>query len=221
MSVQSYKVVYESGSGEITEKKSRFIANVAPVCSEDEAVAYINAKKKEYWDARHNCSAFTVGRNHELTRCSDDGEPSGTAGRPILDILLREDIHNTVVVVTRYFGGVLLGTGGLVRAYQQAAQEGLRQAVIIEKQQGLLIEIDTDYNALGKIQFILAQHDIAVRDTAYTQDVQIHIVVPTEKKDEVMQAVTEGTNGTARFVMGNEVEFSIISKKIEVFEKNP
>ena len=220
MSVQSYKVVYESGSGEITEKKSRFIANVAPVCSEEEAVAYINAKKKEYWDARHNCSAFTVGRNHELTRCSDDGEPSGTAGRPILDILLREDIHNTVVVVTRYFGGILLGTGGLVRAYQQATQEGLRQAVIIEKQQGLLMEIDTDYNGLGKIQYILAQHEIVIRDTAYTQKVQIHIVVPTSKKDEIINAVTEGTNGMARFLMGDEVEFSVISKNIEIFEKN-
>lgn len=220
MSVQSYKVVYESGSGEITEKKSRFIASVAPVCSEEEAVAYIHAKKKEYWDARHNCFAFTVGRNHELTRCSDDGEPSGTAGRPILDILLREDIHNTVVVVTRYFGGVLLGTGGLVRAYQQAAQEGLRKAAIIEKQQGILLEIDTDYNGLGKIQYILAQREIAICDTTYTQDVQIHTVVPMGKKDEVMKAVTEGTNGMARFLIGDEVEFSVISKKIEIFEKN-
>lgn len=220
MSTQSYKVVYEGGSSEITEKKSRFIANAAPVQSEEEAVAYINEIKKKYWDARHSCYAFTIGGNHELTRCSDDGEPSGTAGRPILDILLREDIHNAVVVVTRYFGGVLLGTGGLVRAYQKAAQAGLEQAVVIEKQRGSLLEIETDYNGLGKIQYILAQHEIKIRDIVYTQKVQIQIVVPSIQKDEIIKAVTEGTNGTAKFEQGDEVEFAIISKNIEIFEKN-
>lgn len=220
MSTQSYKVVYEGGSSEITEKKSRFIANAAPVQSEEEAVAYINEIKKKYWDARHSCYAFTVGCNHELTRCSDDGEPSGTAGRPILDILLREDIHNAVVVVTRYFGGVLLGTGGLVRAYQKAAQAGLEQAVVIEKQRGSLLEIETDYNGLGKIQYILAQHEIRIRDIVYTQKVQIQTVVPSVQKDEIIKAVTEGTNGTAKFAQGDEVEFAIISKNVEIFEKN-
>ena len=120
-----YKTVYQGGVGEIEEKKSRFIASVEPVSSEDEAIAFFNRKKKEYWDARHNCTAFTIGPKHENTRCNDDGEPSGTAGRPMLDVLLREDIHNVAVVVTRYFGGTLLGTGGLVRAYQKSVQEGL------------------------------------------------------------------------------------------------
>ena len=123
--MKSYKVVYAGGEGEIIEKKSRFIATVRPVECEEEAAAFIGAIKKQYWDATHNCSAFTIGRNHELTRCSDDGEPSGTAGRPMLDVLLREDIHNAAVVVTRYFGGTLLGTGGLVRAYQKSTQAGL------------------------------------------------------------------------------------------------
>ena len=130
---RSYKAVYEGGVGEIVEKKSRFIATVQPVDCEEEAAAFIGAMKKKYWDASHNCSAFTIGRNHELTRCSDDGEPSGTAGRPMLDVLLREDIHNAAVVVTRYFGGTLLGTGGLVRAYQKSVQEGLAAAQVIEK----------------------------------------------------------------------------------------
>ena len=134
--VSNGKVIYEGGSGEIEEKKSRFIANIAPVTTEEEAVAYINAMKKKYWDARHNCSAFIIGRNQELTRCSDDGEPSGTAGRPMLDVLLREGIRDVVVVVTRYFGGTLLGTGGLVRAYQGAVQEGLKNCTIIEKRPG-------------------------------------------------------------------------------------
>ena len=114
MSETGYKTVYKGGTGEIEEKKSRFIASIEPVTSEEEAVAFFNKKKKEYWDARHNCTAFTIGEKHENTRCSDDGEPSGTAGRPMLDVLLREDIHNVAVVVTRYFGGTLLGTGGLV-----------------------------------------------------------------------------------------------------------
>lgn len=110
MEQNGYKVVYQGGSGEIEEKKSRFIATVRPVESEEEAAAFIAEMKKKYWDARHNCSAFVIGRNQELTRCSDDGEPSGTAGRPMLDVLLREGIHNAAVVVTRYFGGTLLGT---------------------------------------------------------------------------------------------------------------
>ena len=103
------KTVYIGGEGEIVEKKSRFIATVRPVASEEEAVAFIAEMKKKYWDARHNCSAFVIGDRQELSRCSDDGEPAQTAGRPMLDVLLREEIHNVAVVVTRYFGGVLLG----------------------------------------------------------------------------------------------------------------
>ena len=129
------KTVYSGGEAEIVEKKSRFIATVRPVSSEEEAVAFIAEMKKKYWDARHNCSAFVIGDRQEMSRCSDDGEPAQTAGRPMLDVLLREDIHNVAVVVTRYFGGVLLGTGGLVRAYQKSVQEGLAASVIIDKKE--------------------------------------------------------------------------------------
>ena len=163
------KAVYKGGEGEITEKKSRFIATVRPVESEEEAAAFIAAMKKKYWDARHNCSAFVIGKNQELTRCSDDGEPAQTAGRPMLDVLLREGITNAAVVVTRYFGGTLLGTGGLVRAYQKSVQEGLAKSVIIEKMQGKNLAIRTDYTGLGKIQYILAKENIPVLKTAYTQ----------------------------------------------------
>ena len=134
----AYCVVHRGGEGEIIEKKSRFIATVRPVETEEEAVAFINEMKKKYWDARHNCSAFVIGEHQELTRCSDDGEPAQTAGRPMLDVLLKEGITNVAVVVTRYFGGVLLGTGGLVRAYQKAVQEGLAASVIIEKREGFI-----------------------------------------------------------------------------------
>lgn len=217
MASQGYKAVYEGGSGEIIEKKSRFIATVQPVESEEEAVAFISAVKKKYWDASHNCSAFTIGRNHELTRCSDDGEPSGTAGRPMLDVLLREDIHNAAVVVTRYFGGTLLGTGGLVRAYQKCTQEGLAGAAVIEKQQGCMLDIGTDYNGLGKIQYLIAQRKIPVQDTEYTDRVVIHVLVPAEMKTEFEKAVTEGTSGTAEMVWGDHVEFAVVPDGIRVF----
>ncbi len=151
------KAVYKGGEGEIIEKKSRFIATVSPAESEEEAVTFIAAVRKKYWDARHNCYAFVTGPNQELSRCSDDGEPAQTAGRPMLDVLLREGIHNAAVVVTRYFGGVLLGTGGLVRAYQKAVQEGLLHSVIIDKQRGRKLTVETDYTGLGKLQYVLAQ----------------------------------------------------------------
>lgn len=111
INMKQMKIVYKGGEGEIVEKKSRFIATVLPVNSEEEALEFISAMKKKYWNATHNCSAFVVGENYEIQRCSDDGEPQGTAGRPMLDVLLGEEIHNAAVVVTRYFGGTLLGTG--------------------------------------------------------------------------------------------------------------
>ena len=125
-----YRVVYQEGTGEYEEKKSRFIANIAPVSSEAEAVSFIESIRKKYYDARHHCTAFIIGRNKEVTRCSDDGEPSGTAGKPILEVLLGADVTNVAAVVTRYFGGTLLGTGGLVRAYTQAAREAIENAGI-------------------------------------------------------------------------------------------
>ena len=211
------KALYEGGEGEITEKKSRFIATVRPVESEGEAAAFIAEMKKKYWDARHNCSAFAIGPNQELTRCSDDGEPAQTAGRPMLDVLLREGIHNAAVVVTRYFGGVLLGTGGLVRAYQKAVQEGLLHSVIIDKQRGRKLTVETDYTGLGKIQYTLAQQQIAVMGIGYTDTVQIDAMVPKGKEGEVAEKITEATNGTARFLWGNEVEFALIDKEIKIF----
>ena len=127
-----------AGKARSWKKKSRFIATVRPVQTEEEALAFIEEMKKKYWDARHNCYVYSVGKNREYTRCSDDGEPSGTAGRPMLDVILGEDIYNVAAVVTRYFGGILLGTGGLVRAYSRSLQEGLAASTVIEKTYGIL-----------------------------------------------------------------------------------
>ena len=138
---ENYRTVYQGGTGEIIEKKSRFIANILPVTTEDEALAFIERMRKTYWDARHNCSAYVIGFHPELQRCSDDGEPAKTAGRPMLDVLINEGLRNTAVVVTRYFGGTLLGTGGLVRAYTEAVKAGLANSIIIEKQFGHRIGI--------------------------------------------------------------------------------
>lgn len=123
---ERYKIVYQGGEGEIVEKKSRFIAEIRPVESEEEATAFIAEVKKKYWDARHHCSAFTIGENNEVARCSDDGEPAQTAGRPMLDVLLGRELHNVCAVVTRYFGGTLLGTGGLVRATAAAVRKAIK-----------------------------------------------------------------------------------------------
>lgn len=210
------KIVYTGGQGEIVEKKSRFIATLRPVHTEREALDFIGEMKKKYWDARHNCSAFVLGNNQEKARCSDDGEPSQTAGRPMLDVLLKEDIHNTAVVVTRYFGGVLLGTGGLVRAYQKAVQEGLDNSVILDIQPGQKLAVHTDYNGLGKIQYILGKSKITVMEVEYTNQVILYAMVPLELKEQIRKKITEGTNGSAMFEWQECVDFAVLEGEVIV-----
>lgn len=195
--VSSYKAVYEGGTGEIIEKKSRFITTVIPAEDEDTAITFIESLRKKYWNASHNCYAYVIGERNELQRCSDDGEPQGTAGRPMLEVLLGEGVHNCCVVVTRYFGGTLLGTGGLVRAYQAATKAGLEGSVIITKKHGIDLSITTDYTGLGKIQYILGQRGIKIVDSVYTDKVELEVLVPVEELQAVKTAITEGTNGQA------------------------
>ena len=216
--MKEYKIVYCGGEGEIVEKKSRFIATVKPVDSEEEASAFIAEMKKKYWDARHNCSAFVIGKRQELTRCSDDGEPAGTAGRPMLDVLLKENIHNAAVVVTRYFGGVLLGTGRLVRAYQQATKAGLSATEIIEKKEGAVLFIRTDYTGIGRLQYLFAQEKITVMDTAYEADVLVKAVIPENDKKRIEKTIIEQTNGTAKLEWGDEVTFAEYDGEVLLFK---
>lgn len=214
----SYKILYEGGSAETIVKKSRFIANVKPVESEEEAASFIAEMKKKYWDASHNCSAFTIGRNHELTRCSDDGEPAQTAGRPMLDVLLGEDVHNICAVVTRYFGGTLLGTGGLVRAYSGAVKEGLLHSQIVEKQRAFQMKVGTDYGGVGKIQYLLGQMGITVLDSLYTDKVEFFLLVPVGSYDSLEKKITEGTSGGAKIEKGDEIWYGILNKEVILFE---
>ena len=218
--MEAYRFVYEGGQGEIEEKKSRFIATVKKIQNEEEALEFLAQMRKKYWDARHNCFAYVAGDNHQLQRCSDDGEPAGTAGRPMLDVLLRENIHNCIVVVTRYFGGTLLGTGGLVRAYQKATQEGLAASTILERRQGVQLIIHTDYNGIGKIQYLLGREQITTMDSRYTDKVELEVMVPVEKKESLLTDITEGTNGTARFEELAEVAYTVYDGEVEILGSN-
>lgn len=216
--LERYKTIYEGGQGEIVEKKSRFIATVRLVETEEEALSFIEEMKKKYWDARHNCYVYSVGKNREFTRCSDDGEPSGTAGRPMMDVILGEDIYNAAVVVTRYFGGVLLGTGGLVRAYSKAVQEGLANSRVIEKIYGISLKVTTDYTGIGKIQYIAGENNLPILDCEYTEKVVLHLMVPSDKEQFVRKAITEGTNGRAQMEKERDLYFASVDGDVKVFE---
>ncbi len=205
--LQTYRVLLEGGEGEIIEKKSRFIATVRRVENEEEAVAFIEEMKKKYWDARHNCSAFVIGSRGELTRCSDDGEPGGTAGRPMLEVLLGEGIRNIAVVVTRYFGGVLLGTGGLVRAYTQAVKAGLENCSIGAMVHGYEILLNTDYNGIGKVLYLLGQHGVEPIDSDYGVDVTLQIRIPSELAEGLKKEFVEATSGKIGWEILEELYF--------------
>lgn len=216
---EQIKIVYQGGQGEIAEKKSRFICNVCAVNSEDEAISFIEKMKKQYWDARHNCFAYVIGERQQVARCSDDGEPSGTAGKPMLDVLLSNHLSNVVVVVTRYFGGTLLGTGGLVRAYQKSTQAGLENSVIFEKRFGKQISILTDYTGIGKLQYIAATMELHELDTEYTDKVIMKLLVPNEQQKELEEKVTEATSGQAKIEVLEELCYGIHNKEVILLEQ--
>ena len=198
------KLLIEPNSAEIEIKKSRFISHFKAVATAEEALQFVEETKKKYWDARHNCYAYIVG---DQKRFSDDGEPQGTAGKPMLEVLESRNLINAVVVVTRYFGGVLLGTGGLLRAYQQATIEGLDKCVIEEKKQGIRMEITTDYNGFGKIQYIAANDGAIVLDTQYTDKVLLDVVCEKDMAESFINKVTEATAGQAVYGEKKEVVY--------------
>lgn len=189
--------VQEGATAEYEEKKSRFIARVYRVDSEEEAVAYIEAARKQFWDARHNCYAFVIGDNNEISRCNDDGEPSQTAGKPILEVITNQQIHNCLVIVTRYFGGTLLGTGGLVRAYTKSTKDALMESKLVEIIDGSRYRITTDYTGIGKIQFLATELGYVIVDTEYTDKVDIIIDVEIANAELMVKKITDNTNGRA------------------------
>lgn len=210
----AYRAVYEGKTGEIVEKKSRFIATVFSVESEEEALEIVAKMKKKYWDARHNCYAYVIGDNNQVQRFSDDGEPSQTAGKPILDVLLAEQIHNVLVVVTRYFGGTLLGTGGLVRAYSKATKMGLDNSVLVDKVYGTELKIRLDYSGTQKVKHIISQLGVYTIDTIYTDVVEEIVVASDEKLESLKEQIKEVTNGKAEFEVINSGYFAIKDNEV-------
>ena len=217
--MDAYHTVYRGGSGEIVEKKSRFIAEVFPVTSEEEAMQYLEETRKRYWDARHHCWAYVLGRNPSAERMSDDGEPAGTAGKPILEVIRGRQITDVLVIVTRYFGGTLLGTGGLVRAYTASAAEGLKHSEIITRFHGFKLRIAADYTSLGKIQYLLAQREICILESMYTDKVELIVLVPDEEEEALYKEIMDGTNGQAVLEKEQECWFAQTEDGMKIFEE--
>ncbi|MDE5965278.1 MAG: YigZ family protein [Lachnospiraceae bacterium] len=197
---QTYKTIDAGAVGEIVEKKSRFISYVEPVTTEVEALTFIEKIKKKHYDARHNCFAFSVGIDMPLLRFSDDGEPQGTAGKPILEVITGAEITNVIIVVTRYFGGTLLGTGGLVRAYTDSARDGLGRCRIVTKQQMMETALICDYTDLGKLQYLFASENIPIKDIQYAEQVELTVQIPVDRLDNADKLVTEATAARVKLV---------------------
>lgn len=196
----------EGGEGYYEEKKSRFLAACYRIESEEEAVGLIEAVKKKYWDARHNCYAYVLGVNNELMRFSDDGEPSGTAGKPILEVITARGIHNCLIIVTRYFGGTLLGTGGLVRAYQKSSIDAVDNSILARRTKGSRITISTDYSSAGKIQYAAQQNGWMLTDTIYAADVSLVIEVPMPERERIVKEAVQITSGKAVINEENDID---------------
>lgn len=198
-----YKTVSDLGVAEITEKKSRFIGYVRPVESEEDALEYLNYIKQKHRDARHNVYAYVVRKNN-IMRYSDDGEPGGTAGMPVLDIIKKEGLTDIIIVVTRYFGGILLGTGGLVHAYSSAAKAGIEAAKVAEMVLCRKIIVDCDYNMIGKVQYEAAQNPCVIQgEVRYTEKAEADFYVPVDYENSFVNAIKDKTNGSADIIIGD------------------
>lgn len=189
-----YKTIHSFGSDEIIINKSRFIGYAKPVSSEDEAIDFIQEIKSKHKDATHNVYAYVIGENNNIQRYSDDGEPSGTAGVPVLEVIKKEDLRNVAVVVTRYFGGIKLGAGGLVRAYTKGAKIGLDAGLIVEKVLFKIIKVRIDYTLYGKVENELLKYEYIIKDVLYDDAVNIIILCETENVEKLINFLIELTS---------------------------
>ncbi len=202
----------KSGEGLYEEKKSRFIAVTYPVKDPQEAQDIIDETRKKYWDARHNCYAYAIGPANEVTKCSDDGEPSGTAGRPILEVITGSGVHNCLVIVTRYFGGTLLGTGGLVRAYTKSASEAIKASLLVTLTEGARLTVRTDYNSFNLIKNIAADGSAAIKDIIYDAGVTMIIECAANVSDVLFDKITDATSDQAVIEVKDAGLIEIISQ---------
>ena len=206
--MSSYKTLHKFGSDEYIVEKSTFIGYTKPIKTEEEAIEFVNEIKKKHKDATHNVWAYTVGENMNIQRYSDDGEPQGTAGIPTLEVIKKEDLRDVVVVVTRYFGGIKLGTGGLVRAYTKGAKIGIEAGIVIEKVKYTEVKIKIEYTQLGKIQNEIMNLGFTVKDTIYSEDVEIIVYSKVEEVQSLKDRMIDITSGTADVSLGDEYYLS-------------
>jgi len=211
--LKNMKTLYQEGNAELVVKKSKFLAVAKPVSNEQEAQAVIEALKKKYWDAAHTVFAYQIGERNEIQRYSDDGEPSGTAGIPLLDILRGQSIQNAMIAVTRYFGGTLLGTGGLVRAYGHSGAEAVRSAEVIEKNLYESLKIFTDYTSFGKIQYAALQNEHIIQKVNYTEQVEMDVLVLTDAAGSFIKEIADLTAGQAQVEKGSPVYAARVSEE--------
>ena len=190
-----YWTIISEGTGEYVEKKSRFISTVLPVNSENEAIELISQVKSKYWDARHNCYAYIVEGDTVIQRYSDDGEPSGTAGIPILEIIKKKNLVNVLVIVTRYFGGVLLGASGLVRAYTKSAALGIEDVQPVIRKLCKEINIEVDYNYYGKINNYFINNNTPIMNTSFAENVHIGVWIEVCDVESFKSKIIDMTNG--------------------------
>lgn len=208
--LSTYYTIKSYGSHEKIIQKSRFITYISRAENENEAIAFIQKIKKKHYDATHNCSAYIIGENDEIQKANDDGEPSGTAGIPMLEVLKKRNLKNVVVVVTRYFGGIKLGAGGLIRAYSSATSEGIDAVGIVKRTRMQIIFATFDYSYIGKIENEIRNTPYRIKETNYTEQVEMAIYVEIGKKEDFSKWITNLTNGAVKLRTGN----------IEYFEEN-
>ncbi|MDQ0975146.1 putative YigZ family protein [Neobacillus niacini] len=197
-----FTVRQEVSEHEIIIQKSRFIAHIKRAENEGEAQEFIQTLKKKYWDANHNCSAYLIGENDQIQKANDDGEPSGTAGVPILEVLKKKKLKDTVVVITRYFGGIKLGAGGLIRAYGKATSEGLQTTGIVERRLVQVIHVKIDYTWLGKVEKELRESEYIIKEIHYLDIVEVEVYVNEDQVSVFVDWLTELTNGQADLKKG-------------------
>lgn len=207
------KIILETKETEIVEKKSRFIANIAAVSSEEEAIEFIEKIKKKYYDARHNCYAYIIGDKGDKKKCSDDGEPQRSAGMPMMEVLENQGYFDIVAVVTRYFGGTLLGVGGLIRAYQGAVIEGLNASVSGEIHEGFRAKYRFGYDFYGKIKYIAESENIVIEDTLFDETVTISLIFNDSESERLQKKLVEETNANIERLLLEKVKYITVDNK--------
>ncbi|TCS83351.1 YigZ family protein [Tepidibacillus fermentans] len=207
--LKRYLTTRDYGETSIIIRKSEFIGYVKHVETEEEAIAFIDSIKKKHWDATHNCSAYVIGEHDQIQKANDDGEPSGTAGKPILEVIKKQQLKDTCIVVTRYFGGILLGAGGLIRAYGQTASEAIKAAGVIERVLHTVIDINIDYTWLGKIENELNNRAYRIKDIEYLDRVTIHVLVEEGNEENFINWIIDLTNGQAKVTRKDQIYVDI------------